>query len=317
MTCRVCENTDNNKTYEAREMMFGSREKFKYFQCNQCECLQIATIPNDMSPHYPTDYYSFSSNQDSGGFIKNLIKKERNKFAVFNNSYLGKIVYNYFPNNVFRILSHLPITKKTSIIDLGCGDGRFLCDLKDIGIEKVLGVDPFIKNSIEYPNGVRVVKQTIHETEGKWDLIMLHHSFEHMSDPLDTLKSIANLLTEKGVCLIRIPTSSSYAWQHYRENWVQLDAPRHFFLHSLKSIDILTENANLKVDNIIYDSSDFQFWGSEQYSRDIPLMDDKSYAINPKKSIFSKNDISDYKMKADKLNNSKDGDSIALFISKK
>jgi len=37
-----------------------------------------------------------------------------------------------------------------------------------------------------------------------------------------------------GWCVIRIPTVSSFAWEHYREQWVQLDAPRHFFLHKVR-----------------------------------------------------------------------------------
>ena len=49
MKCRICNNIEGNKTYEVREMMWGLRETFAYFQCSKCECFQISQIPSDMS----------------------------------------------------------------------------------------------------------------------------------------------------------------------------------------------------------------------------------------------------------------------------
>ncbi|MDO8971391.1 MAG: hypothetical protein Q7U74_11930, partial [Saprospiraceae bacterium] len=56
--CRICNNTQGNPTFTAREMMYGSREKFEYFQCAHCGCLQITAIPPDLSKYYPPGYYS-------------------------------------------------------------------------------------------------------------------------------------------------------------------------------------------------------------------------------------------------------------------
>ena len=42
-------------------MMFGTRERFAYFECSACGCLQIETVPADMARHYPDNYYSFSA----------------------------------------------------------------------------------------------------------------------------------------------------------------------------------------------------------------------------------------------------------------
>ena len=72
--------------------------------------------------------------------------------------------------------------------------------------------------------------------EGQWDVIMFHHVFEHLEDPFGMLRACWRLLSDAGCCLLRIPTVSSYAWKHYGGNWVHLDAPRHFFLHSRQSI---------------------------------------------------------------------------------
>jgi hypothetical protein len=60
MKCRICGNPVGNREYVAREMMFGLRDSFVYFQCAECRCLQIAEFPADMSRYYPASYYSCS-----------------------------------------------------------------------------------------------------------------------------------------------------------------------------------------------------------------------------------------------------------------
>jgi hypothetical protein len=135
---------------------------------------------------------------------------------------------------------------------------------------------------------------------------MFNHSYEHVTDPEQTLKSISDKLSDNGVCIIRIPTASSYAWENYKENWVQLDAPRHLFLHSVESMKYLANKVNLKLDEeVAYDSTAFQFWGSEQYQKGISLHDPKSHKVNPKSSTFTKEQIRDFRKRAEELNRSK------------
>src|SRR5206468_2718584 len=68
--CRLCGNDAGNRAFVAREMMFGLREAFDYFECAACGCLQIAQVPRDLSKYYPPQYYSFHS----AGRLKGLIK---------------------------------------------------------------------------------------------------------------------------------------------------------------------------------------------------------------------------------------------------
>ena len=71
-----------------------------------------------------------------------------------------------------------------------------------------------------------------------------------------------------------------------------------------------------KIKEIVYDSNEFQFWGSQQYLEDIPLMAENSYGKNPAKSIFTKTQIEDYKKMADKLNRESQGDQAAIYMVK-
>src|SRR4249920_2455956 len=58
-TCAVCGNGEANQTYTVREMQWGMRDEFEYFECSKCGCLQIVDFPSDISKYYPTNYYSY------------------------------------------------------------------------------------------------------------------------------------------------------------------------------------------------------------------------------------------------------------------
>jgi hypothetical protein len=116
--------------------------------------------------------------------------------------------------------------------------------------------------------------------------------------------------------MIRIPLVSSEAWKKYGTHWVQLDAPRHFFLYSVESLKVLAEKTKFQIREIVHDSNESQFWGSEQYLKGIPLLAENSYARNPAKSIFSKAEIKNYKQMARKLNLESQGDQAVIYMVK-
>ena len=45
LVCRICDFSGDSPVYTVREMMYGLRDEFDYFQCAQCQCLQILEFP--------------------------------------------------------------------------------------------------------------------------------------------------------------------------------------------------------------------------------------------------------------------------------
>jgi len=79
---------------------------------------------------------------------------------------------------------------------------------------------------------------------------------------------------------------------------------------------ILAKQAGLIIENIVFDSTDFQFWASEQYKMDIPLNDPRSYAVDPLQSIFTGAQIEHFKKMAAELNMQKKATSYAFTLGK-
>jgi len=328
LQCRICENTDRNTIYKVREMMLGLRDTHNYFECSDCGCLQIVEVPENIQEYYPSDdYYSYDVVKPIGG-IKGKLIRNRDRFAATGKGILGGIMQQIQPHDKLPSLQHANVTLDSKILDVGCGAGHLLHSMKEAGFKNILGIDPFNTDDIQYDNGLTIIKNSIHElpkntshdnsygANGGWNLIMFNHSYEHVYDQVEVLEKTWDLLKPGGICMLRIPTVTSWAWRHYSEDWVQLDAPRHLFLHSIKSVHMLAQKTGFKLDDVVYDSFAFQSWGSEQYKQDIALNDENSYAVNPDKSPFSVEDIRSFTEHSKILNKSKAGDQAAFYLKK-
>ena len=309
--CRICGNTDNNVTYTGTEMMYGMRETFEYFQCSSCKCLQICEFPENIAKYYPTDYYAFEPY--TGKKFNSRLKRWIYANSLYRRNWLQRLSHRMIPATQYDVLQSLPIHKSMRILDVGCGRAHhFLYPLAVLGFDQIAGCDPYIPEQINYDNGLIVHKKEIFEMQGQWDLITYHHSFEHVPDPLEHLKKVRSLLAEDGVCIIRIPTVSSWAWEHYGVSWVQMDAPRHFYLHSKESMDHLAGSAGMEVFDVLYDSTHFQFSGSEKYLKNQSLNEPRPKGLtNFIKRKWLKNS---YSRKAKTLNAQGHGDQAAFFL---
>jgi len=320
--CQICGNTEQNQIHMDKEMMFGFRDEFEYLECGKCGCVQIINIPDNILKYYPDSYYSFNIHPEIDyKKVKHRIKSKLvDSYNITGKGVLGK---HFSKKRLYRERKKDyefligKINKTSKIIDIGCGNGTLPYILKNAGFKNVMGLDPFIKADIKYKNGVIILKKQLAMLDTKFDFIVLNHSFEHMDNPLTTMQNLSNLLEDNGQICIRIPIASSYAWQHYKTNWFQLDAPRHFYLHTVKSLSYLAEKSNMYIEDMTCDSIASQFWGSEQYLKDIPLLAGLSHALSPHLSVFTKNEIDEFTKRANELNKIKQGDQAIFIIKKK
>ena len=312
-TCRICETQGLHPRFTAREMMFGKRTSFDYFKCTACGCLQIASVPKDIGDYYGDNYYSHGRPTQRSALAAAIVRA-RDRYAVSGHSLVGSLLAARFPNLAINAIRPLGLPRQAAILDVGCGSGHLLLTLAAIGFTDLTGMDPFVPQSITYESGVRVLKQGIEDAQGRWDLVMFHHSFEHVADSLSVLSAARRALAPAGSCMVRVPLVDSLAWERYGVNWCQLDAPRHLYLHTQQSMKVLAQRAGLQVERVVHDSTDFQFWGSEQYERDIPLRSSTSYFENRAASMFSRAQIDDFRRCAAELNASAKGDQAVFYL---
>lgn len=313
--CKVCDNASGNRIHRAREMMFGFRDEFEYMECAECGCLQIRDIPEDLDKYYPDAFYAFRrKNKRAIGSLKRFFERKRASYCLHGkNRILGLRSRSYGNYEWFK---RTEVDFDSKILDVGCGIGNLLLKMEVDGFSNLTGIDPFIDGDITYSSGLKVYKKNIFEVDDLFDLVMMHHSFEHMPEPLSVFTQLYKILKNDSYALVRIPIADSFAWKYYGINWVQLDAPRHFFLHTTKSIETLAFKVGLEVKDIVFDSGRMQIWGSELYAQDIPLVKSDNLRKNKSHPIFKKNRMNEYKLQSEKLNKNKEGDSACFYLYK-
>ncbi len=203
--CRVCAASRDHRSYDVREMQFGTREVFAYFLCRKCGCLQIEEVPGDLERHYPPEYYSFTPPPRPAKWTRRVIARARDRYAVFGKGMLGRHYADKLPHPTLKPLARLALTADARILDVGSGAGGYLRDLGDLGFGHVLGIDPRLPRDVVHDNGVRVERRQLGDVNGTWDVITFHHSFEHMEDPHAALAHVGRLLAPQGTCLLRLP----------------------------------------------------------------------------------------------------------------
>ncbi len=283
--------------------MFGTREEFPYYECARCGCLWIARVPDDLSRQYGAGYYSLKEPA-----LRMFVRRHP---ALYRAAHYAR---HHAPLSLPEWWPSKRMSRAAGILDVGCGVGLLLLYLKCLGYTNLLGIDPFIKEEIRIPNGPTILKRSMGEISGQFDLVIMNHSLEHIADSGFVFAELKRLLAPAGVAVIRTPVASSQAWREYGSDWVQLDAPRHLVVHTVRSIEILSTASGLSLERVAYDSTAFQFWGSEQYRRGISLTDHRSYLLSPRKSIFTRQEIDEFSRQAMELNKSGAGDQACFYL---
>jgi SAM-dependent methyltransferase len=282
-------------------MMLGLRQRFAYFECAGCGALQIAAVPPDLGSYYAPPYYSFTPPRPAGRFRRMLMRR-LTAHTLGDRSLVGSLLSRVHPAPPVVAGAVLAgLGRDARILDVGAGAGQMLVSLHDYGFRNLLGVDAFIDGDISYDSGVRVLRRPIEEVDGRFDLIMFHHSFEHVTDPSATLAAAGTRLTDSGWILIAMPIAAA-SWREYGTDWVELDAPRHLHVHTQASFRILAGAAGLQVRRIVWDTTSFELWGSEQYRRNIPLSDPRSHGMGGSGEIFTDREMRNFEQRAAELN---------------
>ena len=322
--CRVCGCIGIHQYFQPQERMFGWGDKFEYFKCEECGCLQIGAPPNDLPRYYPANYYSLSNQTASlPSTFNRWINRKRLQFRLTGNGAIfERLIWRFNPlahaiHKVVPYLKHVPqIQCDSRFLDIGCGEhSEWLGSAAQLGFTKLTGVDPFLKNP-GIRHGIRYTNAPLKDLQGEFDLITLHHSLEHIPDQHDTLRQIHRLLVSGGTCIIRIPIVDSLVWNMYGLDWVELDAPRHLYLHTKTSLATLAESHGFKLTHTLFDSTEFEFAGSELYRRGIALTSPESFWVNPKSSCFSTDQMAAFRQQANAANISGESGRAAFFLNK-
>lgn len=256
--CPICKSHKINKIFNERGDYYHNIEgMYQLNKCDKCKAVFLNPQPSDieLAKHYPSSYYSYNKSP------KLKLNGQQ--------SLLYKIYSVLLKSNISR--SYPKLRPSERLLDIGCGNGTFLLQLRQLYPRSLLyGNDIVVssklakqlaKDKIEINNDINLAKFP----DKFFDYICLNHVIEHLQDPQTALSNMRRVLKDKGSIIIATPNTSSVQTLLFRNCWIALDVPRHIIIYNKNNISILIKKSRFKIIQTRYTGDPYSFISSLEY----------------------------------------------------
>lgn len=243
-TCPLCRGTGRHD-FSSPDLMFGGDAQYEYHQCASCAAVYQVPIPTseEIAGFYPDHYSIYDDNiklKPRGAMERALLNVSygyHDQQAPLPLKLLAPLVAKFKDRN------SLPYEHGGRLLDIGCGNGRFLLRMQQLGWQ-VQGVE-FNQTAVNIcrDNNLEVFHGELEDAgleEGTFDLITARHVIEHVPDPDSFIADIARLLKPGGRLHLRTPNSQALLRPLFGRFWFPNEVPRHLILFSKKNLNMLT-----------------------------------------------------------------------------
>lgn len=203
-----------------------SRRRWTYVRCRDCGLVYCNPRPatSELARIYPPTYYSFDESRRGNPLVAVLRRRlEAMKVRKFR-----------------ELLGDGP----RRILDVGCGDGRFLGVLADFGPEdwelRGIDIDPgAVERAVRRGLDVTCARLEDYDGGGEgFDMVVLFQTLEHVSAPDAMCRKVRQLLKPGGVFVIETPDVAGWDERLFRSGlWGGYHIPRHWNLFDPSNLE--------------------------------------------------------------------------------
>lgn len=199
----------------------------RYFECLACGLVIAGPLDTPRETFYPEGYYG------EGGV----------KFTSFFEALRG-----FFLLERVKLVVNNKTISSGRVLDIGCGNGRFLRALALKGYD-IYGIElpgAAFEAARSVPGIHLFSSQALSAVtfdERFFCAVTLWHVLEHLEDPVEIIRESARWIAEGGFLFIEVPHARSWQARLFGIHWLHLDYPRHRFLFTEASLERLLRNA--------------------------------------------------------------------------
>jgi 2-polyprenyl-3-methyl-5-hydroxy-6-metoxy-1,4-benzoquinol methylase len=192
------------------------------------------------SSNYEEEYHLIATDPD--GNKRNLLEERSRSLA-----------------QTKEITEFLSKIKPGKILDFGCGPGWILSSLDDNWEKHGIEISKFVsKTASKYAKIHTGSIETFKEKD--FDLIIMNHVIEHLSDPVSVIKEIYSILKPAGKLIIGTPDFDCGAARRYGDKFRLLHDPTHISLFSNDSMHRFLRDHNFKINQVEYPYFDTEWF---------------------------------------------------------
>jgi 2-polyprenyl-3-methyl-5-hydroxy-6-metoxy-1,4-benzoquinol methylase len=262
--CLLCGKEGAELYGSLSDHLFGVPGEWGFLQCTECGLawLNPRPIAADLHQTYRTYYTHVKNGKPS--LLGDVRERAKRALYATTPGYSG-LGNGWIWRQIGRALTRLPAMRerallgtmcldggrKGTLLDVGCGNGRFLLLMREAGWE-VRGVepDPVAAKIAQEENGIPVTVGALDDAElpdESFDAITLNHVIEHVHDPVALLSQCRRVLKPKGTAVIVTPNIESLGHETFGCCWRGLEPPRHLHLFSLRALRACCERAGMRI----------------------------------------------------------------------
>jgi len=185
----------------------GNKEKLKLRYKAQLNKRKISSQTFSARRTPDRTHYRFMECLNCGLIFSNPIfsNKEITKLykdSIFDYGIESEFLRKTYANHLHKAINNRNI-KKISLLDIGCGNGFFLDEVKEMGVNSIAGVEPGrdtvdrASNKVKKYIKIDVFKKNLFENNS-FDIICCFHTLDHIVDVNNFINSVYKLLKPGG-----------------------------------------------------------------------------------------------------------------------
>ena len=215
-----------------------SGEEYALAHCHRCQHRYTLKPPSEseIGKYYQSDTYVSHSNTQEG-IVNKLYHIVRKRALKRKNT----------------IIKNDTEKKTGTVLDIGCGIGAFLGQMKHSDWE-VTGLEPDegARKQAENLFGIKpeMPEKLFSFAPESFDAITMWHVLEHVHRLDEYLTQIHKILKKDGVFFVAVPNYRSYDAEKYEAFWAGYDVPRHLHHFSPDSMEFLMQRHDFHIEKL-------------------------------------------------------------------
>lgn len=246
IACKVCRKENWIPVVESRDFLHDLPGRFTICRCSDCGFMATNPRPDaeEILAYYPEEY---------GPYQLNTARVE--KMVAYRTKYPR--LFDWVDPNIFVIAREKCGDCELHILEIGCGAGNFLYELKlryplwhlrgsDFSVKsietlKTKGIEAYVSDLRELP-----------EASQSQDIVYAFMIVEHLHSLEETLTEVKRVLKDDGTFVVAVPNIASWQFRLFGQYAYILHLPAHLYHFTESSLTTVMKQNGFEVEKVVY-----------------------------------------------------------------